>query len=143
MSVLEQIRLFPRVVAAIKKEAAQNTEKKKKEAQSRTKSGKILFSVTMFTIIVLLAMGPAIVVVASILAIFSLIAIITLTVKLPTYVRRLMVKHDLATDAARTVSAYVILGGTLTALIAAGMVGALISSVLMVVKGVAQEEGIL
>ena len=139
MKIISQIR---QVVAAIQLEYKDKTAKKQ-EGKERAGTGKILFLVTLGSIGALALMGPAVVVIAGILAIFTLIAIATLFIKIPTYVRRIMVKHDLATDAALTVGTYVILGGTLTALIAAGMVGALISSILMIIKGVAEEEGIL
>ena len=96
--------------------------------------GKAALLIVVLIIFGLVAMGPSIVVVASILALFTMVAIALLSVKLPLFLRRAMVTHDLAADGIITVSTYILLGGTLTALMAAAMVGCLSSAILMVLK---------
>ena len=54
--------------------------------------------------------------------------------KLPVRLRKLIVKHPLATDITTLGMAYLILGGTLTALMAAAMSGLFISILLFLAK---------
>jgi len=53
--------------------------------------------------------------------------------KLPAKVRNFLEKHSLFTDAISFILTYMILGGTLTALIAAAMMGVMVSAMLHVV----------
>ena len=54
--------------------------------------------------------------------------------KLPRRIRRWFQKQDLITDVIMLLLAYLILGGTLTALLAAGMVGVMVSVALYIVN---------
>ena len=64
---------------------------------------------------------------AIVLAIVTFLGMALIYYKLPAFVRRIILKGDLITDVGVAGVTYLFLGGTATALIAAGIVGILVS----------------
>lgn len=66
------------------------------------------------------------------LALLTVSAFVVVYKKLPRRIRRFLERHSLLTDAVCLAFTYMFLGGTLTALLAAGMVGIIVSGLLHV-----------
>lgn len=66
------------------------------------------------------------------LSILTVGACIIIYIKLPRQVRRFLEKHSLMTDLICLIGTYYFLGGTITALLAAGIVGLMVSGLLEV-----------
>lgn len=71
---------------------------------------------------------------AIVLAIVTYIGMVLIFIKLPNFMRKLMLKGDLITDIGCCALTYTFLGGTATAIIAAGLVGIMVSMSLAYVK---------
>ena len=71
---------------------------------------------------------------AIVLATVTYIGMVLIFIKLPNVVRKVMLKGDLITDIGCCAVTYMFLGGTATAIIAAGIVGIMVSASLAYVK---------
>ena len=68
------------------------------------------------------------------LALLTTIGFLAIYLKLPRNVRKFILKHSLFTDITTLLGVYILLGGTLTALLAAAMCGLSISLLLYMTK---------
>lgn len=71
---------------------------------------------------------------AIVLAIVTFVGMVLIYVKLPRFVKKIMLKGDILTDIGCAALTYTFLGGTATAIIAAGLVGIMVSMSLAYVK---------
>jgi len=71
---------------------------------------------------------------AIVLAVVTFIGMMLIYIKLPNFVKKIMLKGDILTDLGCAALTYTFLGGTATAIIAAGLVGIMVSMSLAYVK---------
>lgn len=71
---------------------------------------------------------------AIVLATVTFVGMVLIFMKLPKIIKKIMLKGDLITDIGCAALTYMFLGGTATAIIAAGLVGIMVSASLAYVK---------
>lgn len=71
---------------------------------------------------------------AIVLAIVTFVGMMLIYMKLPNFIKKIMLKGDILTDIGCAALTYTFLGGTATAIIAAGLVGIMTSMSLAYVK---------
>ena len=71
---------------------------------------------------------------AIVLAVVTFVGMMLIYIKLPNFIKRVLLKGDILTDIGCCALVYTFLGGTATAIIAAGLVGIMVSMALAYIK---------